>query len=316
MLSLLRKGTDREKEKSVADDAVTVMTVRQMEGYDARGQEDLTVQMVPPMVFPDQIKICAASLIGGRKYQQDAMWYEGRVEEASFDEGGTEKRQDMLAVVCDGMGGLEGGEQASACAVNKMIECFRQENIPVGNAPAFFRQAMQVMNHGICQLQDEKGNLLESGSTAVAVYIFENKLYWFSIGDSKIYLMREDALTCPFLPHNYRTQLEQRLKEGLLTEEEFLSEMARGEALVSFLGMGRIREYEVLEEPYELRRGDIILLCSDGLYKALTEEQIRNLLDIGREQFDRTAELLVGAVRDYGKPPIDNVSVICIGYDL
>ena len=71
-----------------------------------------------------------------------------------------------------------------------------------------------------------------------------------------------------------------------------------------------------MEEPYELRRGDIILLCSDGLYKALTEEQIRNLLDIGREQFDRTAELLVGAVRDYGKPPIDNVSVICIGYDL
>lgn len=315
MLNLLRKGMDREKDKTMADDAVTVIPGQLTATYDVKVQEDVTVQMIPPMVFPDKIKVCAASLIGGRKYQQDAMWYEGREEDCP-DESGMGKKRDVLAVICDGMGGLEGGERASACAVNKMIDCFRQENIPVGNVPAFFCQAMQVMNHEICCLRDEKGNLLESGSTAVAVYIYEDRLYWFSIGDSKIYLMREDSLTCPFLPHNYRTELEQRRKEGLLTEEEFLSEIARGEALVSFLGMGRIREYEVLEKPCELRRGDMILLCSDGLYKALTEEQIRNLLDMGRDSFETTADLLVGAVREYGTPPIDNVSVICIGYDL
>lgn len=316
MLNLLRKGIDREKGEAMADDAVTVIPERLTATYGVKGQEDVTVQMVPPMVFPDKIKICAASLIGDREYQQDTMWYEGREQETSPGESGTEKRRDVLAVICDGMGGLEGGERASVCAVNKMIDCFRQENIPVGNVPAFFCQAMQVMNHEICCLQDEKGDPLESGSTAVAVYIYEDKLYWFSIGDSKIYLMREDSLTCPFLPHNYRTELEQRRKEGLLTEEEFLSEIAKGEALISFLGMGRIREYEILEKPCELHRGDMILLCSDGLYKALTEEQIRNLLDIGRDSFEMTADLLVGAVRDYGAPPIDNVSVICIGYDL
>ena len=307
----------RQNERNAAGDMVTEMPGQQAAlGGTVERYDEPTVQLLPPVTVPGRLRVCAASLIGGRTYQQDTMWFEGRRRELPEDEEGAGVWEDFLAVVCDGMGGLEGGERASACAIDRMSDCYRQEEIPISNVPAFFFQAMQVMNRDVCSLEDEQGRPFQSGSTAVAVYICEDKLYWFSIGDSKIYFLRQGSLTCPFLPHNYRTQLEQELREGRMTQEEFLSEMKKGEALISFLGMGRIHEYEISGDPFILEKGDVILLCSDGLYKALTEQQIMNLVEIGREDFETTANLLAEAVRSYGKPPIDNVSVICIGYDV
>lgn len=261
-----------------------------------------TVMLYPISEIPRTLKVSAASLIGTRSYQQDTLWYEGRGE-------------DFLAVVCDGMGGLEGGELASTCAISEIVECFRQEDVPIRNVPSFFYQSMQSMNRSVCSLKDQNGKPVECGTTCVSVYLYQDRLFWFSIGDSKIYLIRDGQIFCPFKPHNYGTQLEQYLLDGSMGEEEYQEEKKKAEALTSFLGMGRIRLYEIPKQPFLLKKNDRIVLCSDGLYKAFSEEQILNILDMCCDDFSTTADLFMQAIRSFVKKPLDNVSVICISYE-
>lgn len=266
-----------------------------------KNELEKTVLLGNQVLIPNNLNICAASLIGSREYQQDTLWYMGR-------------NKDILAMVCDGMGGMEGGELASTCAIRKMEECLFQENIPIKNVPSFFYQAMELMNRSVCRLEDENGNLLECGTTVVAVYISENRLYWLSVGDSKLYILREGKLHCPFLPHNYMTQLNRYLEEGILSLEEYEKELKQGEALTSFLGMGKIKLYDISDEALVLKDGDKLILCSDGLYKTFSEEQIMNIAEICKDDFSQSADVFIHALRNFGKKTMDNVSIICIEY--
>ncbi len=305
MLKWKKKKEDQKPENLV--DQEELMTEIPLQTVALREKNDevvlqQTVVVNQESMLPDMLKICAASLIGGRNYQQDTIWYGGR-------------REDALAVVCDGMGGLEGGELASACAISVLLDCYWQEDIPVKKVPSFFYQSMQMMNRAVCNLQTEDGKTLECGTTAVSVYICQDRLFWFSVGDSKIYLVREGKMLCPFEPHNYRSQLEHFLKEGTMSETEFERESTRGDALISFLGSGPLRIYEISQKPFSLQKGDRVILCSDGLYRALSEEQILNIVEMCQDSFMETADVFVQAVRNYGKKPLDNVSVICISYE-
>lgn len=260
-----------------------------------------TVLLYPPSLIPQCVQISAASLIGTRRCQQDNLWCEGREDE-------------LLAVICDGMGGMEGGGLASACAIAEIVDCFRQEDAPIRNVPSFFFQSMQMMNRAVCRIKDEKGKTLECGTTCVAAYVYKNRLFWFSIGDSKLYLVRDGQIYCPFKPHNYGTQLEAYRREGTISEEEYQKEKEKEEALTSFLGIGRIRLFEISQEPFGLKKGDRIVLCSDGLYRALTEEQILNILDVCCDDFSKAADIFIEALRSFAPKPMDNVSIICIAY--
>lgn len=90
--------------------------------------------------------------------------------------------------------------------------------------------------------------------------------------------------------------------------------MKRGEALISYLGIGKIKLIDVNQNPFLLQEGDMILLCSDGLYKSFSDREIQDILELGSENFEQLATVLTETVLKYGKKPLDNCSILLVKY--
>lgn len=210
-------------------------------------------------------QIAAMSVIGDRDDQQDSFGYS-----LKHDEG--------LIVVCDGMGGHEGGKKASELAVQAFLEKY-DESYLITNKTEMLIDTAKKTDAMICQLKNEQGNLLKAGSTLVSILIDGKKLSWCSVGDSRAYLVREGDMVQLTQDHNYHTVLVQKQNAGLLNEEEFMIENARGEALISFLGIGSLALIDYSEFPLELKKDDKIIIMSDGLYKTASDDEIARIID-------------------------------------
>ena len=257
--------------------------------------EILTVRLEEPEESPGVIRYIASSSIGGRSSQQDSLFV-------------GEKGQEILAVVCDGMGGMNGGERASELAVQMLAEAFFTQEIP--SVPAFYRDIVYKADDGVYLLQDG-GKPMGAGTTIVSVIIRDNGLYWLSVGDSKIYIYRKGKMICPVVEHNYRMILNRMLAEGKIDRTAYNNELPKAEALVSYLGMGGLKYMEINQNPFLLEVGDQILLCSDGLYKSLDEEEILDILD-HRMNLDVKAKMLIDKALANGGAKQDNTSIVLI----
>lgn len=248
---------------------------------------------------PEKLLVCGTSVRGDRKYQQDAYYYH------YLEEG-------IGAVICDGMGGIAGGERASEAAV----EIYREllDELTIEEIPDFHKNIACRMDETICNLTDEKGDQLGAGSTAVTVYIKNRQLFWMSVGDSRIYLIRDHEILPVVRPHNYGRLLDEALKKGEISNEEYGKKDKKREALTSYLGMEGIRFLDYNREAFPLQEEDIVLLCSDGLYKALSDEQIMQIIADCGENFLMLSDELTEAAETYGERPLDNCTVIVIKY--
>lgn len=119
---------------------------------------------------------------------------------------------------------------------------------------------------------------MSAGTTLVAVSVVDGYMQFISVGDSKIYVLRNGQLRTMNREHNYYLILDEQYRRGEITQDDYLREGARGEALISYLGMGNISIMDANPIPISLIDGDIIILCSDGLYKSLSEEQIAAII--------------------------------------
>ncbi|MBQ9199550.1 MAG: serine/threonine-protein phosphatase [Lachnospiraceae bacterium] len=246
------------------------------------------------------INMGISSIIGTRENQQDSV----------FGQAG---ENVSIAIVCDGMGGLNGGERASQTALKILAEdFFGEENIE--NMPEFFEKEAYKMDEEVFKLTDEEGEPLNAGTTVVAVVVKNNEAYWLSVGDSKIYIIREDEIIPVNREHNYRLVLDERLKNGEIDEETYKSEEKQAEALISYIGIGDLRLMDINKKPFELLENDIILLCSDGLYKRLKDEEIIELIKYEEPDMKRAAKRLTDIVMKRTVKSQDNTSIVLMQY--
>ena len=248
------------------------------------------------------VESAISSVIGARESQQDSCYVD------------VEEDGNAIGIICDGMGGLAGGEIASQNAVRMFIEDYEQVRHELTNFYSFFLEEMIEIDSMVAELTDEAGNLLSAGTTLVAVSVKNGNFQWISVGDSKIYILRGDVLYSMAMEHNYLTQLNQRLREGSISEEEYASEVGRGAALISYLGMGNISLMDAYPKPVQLMDGDIILLCSDGLYKALTEQQITETIHSYPGNLDAAASALQEQAAMAAGVTQDNTSIVMLSY--
>lgn len=248
------------------------------------------------------VESAISSVIGARESQQDSCYVD------------VEEDGNAIGIICDGMGGLAGGEIASQNAVRMFIEDYEQVRYELTNFYSFFLEEMIEIDSMVAELTDEAGNLLSAGTTLVAVSVKNGNFQWISVGDSKIYIIRGDSVYSMAMEHNYLTLLNQRLKEGSISEEEYASEVSRGAALISYLGMGNISLMDAYPKPVPLMDGDIILLCSDGLYKALTEQQITETIHSYPGNLDAAASALQEQAAMAAGATQDNTSIVMLSY--
>lgn len=268
------------------------------------------VPILPPSFgeAPSPYTVGSAMHIGTRKNQQDALYASDPVKSPLGKEGNA-----LLGVLCDGMGGMENGEMASKLAVDTVATEFYAGFDPA-DIPAFLEH---VANKADLAVHDtlSSGEDSSAGTTLVAVLLVENQLHWLSVGDSRIYILRGEEIVQVTRDHNFRLLLMEKVAAGEMTVEEVERNPDR-EALVSYLGMGGLSLVDINLQPFQLQRGDLILLCSDGLTKSLTDSQIQHFaLDLpgdleicARTLTHKAFELRKGAHQD-------NTSVIIIRYN-
>ncbi len=210
-------------------------------------------------------QIAISTAIGDRADQQDSFGYELR-----FNEG--------IVVLCDGMGGHAGGKKASDIAVKTILKQYIENDKNV-NPIDFLSQSTVEANKMVCMLKNEDGIPLNAGSTLVSVIIKDQMLFWNSVGDSRAYLLRNGEFVQFTVDHKYETVLDEQMRAGLIDEKVYAKENERGEALISYLGIGKLGLVDYNHEPLLLQPDDEIIIMSDGLYKLVCDDEIARVLE-------------------------------------
>lgn len=225
----------------------------------------------------------------------------GRVLDAAALEGWehTGPRGPLL-VVCDGMGGVDGGEIASELAAHVMWR--EMKGTPATRDPEVFarllRRAARVSNHDVHVMSRKEPGLRGMGTTLSAAGIIGDRLVIATVGDSRAYVLRAGSLV--------QVTSDQSLHSALLDAGHNEDEAASaGGAILQALGVGE--DVDPSLSIIELRRGDRVLLCSDGLH-GLVGDPALALLMSEPHTVAESVKLLIAAARAAGGS--DNITAI------
>lgn len=214
------------------------------------------------------------TIIGDRDDQQDAFGYS-----LKGDEG--------IVLVCDGMGGHEGGKIASTLTVEQFVSDY-DDSFPCNSPEKAMVESALRADRKVHALSNENGELLSAGSTVCAIVIKNKKLYWCSIGDSRAYLSRGNEFVQFTQDQNYKTVLNGRYNSGLISIEEYEKEEERKDALISYVGIGALSLIDYNKFPIPLEKGDRITIMSDGLYKLVDNPEMQGVI----ENFTKPSEAI------------------------
>lgn len=232
-------------------------------------------------------ELAISSSLGDRDEQQDAAGWK-----ISEEEG--------IVILCDGMGGHQGGAKASRLAVETFLEDYEDCDIGKPDKSCYVSMAKKA-DRRISSLRDDAGNLLMAGTTVVSVYLCERMLQWLSVGDSRIYLCRGEDFIQITTDHNYGVLMESQLESGQITTAQYTKEMEQSNVLISFLGMGGISYIDANQRAFILKQGDVLLLTTDGLYKLLSDQIIQEIVTNFKNPHDAAQALRTKAERTAGK---------------
>ena len=211
-----------------------------------------------------------------------------------------------IAVVCDGMGGAQAGNVASAVAVEAFaaaLEDACKDGVPPDSErkQVLLRTACRTANAQVFDLSMNNAEYYGMGTTLVAALMLSHEVYVVNVGDSRCYILSDGVLTQITSDHS----LVQALVDcGDITQEE-----ARTHPKKNFITRALGVENSVRSDVFgvEYKRGDILLLCTDGLTNTVTDDVLQNELSQLVDP-EETARKLLALAIEQGAP--DNVTVV------
>lgn len=215
--------------------------------------------------------------------------------------------EQKIYVIADGVGGHNSGEIASRFAVQQIAEYVVKHPISEGtddeDLKHYFLNCFRQANQKLYAMAKENDQNIGMATTMVLVYLNQKNAYIVNVGDSRAYLIRDKLIRQVTEDHTYVNQL---LKSGAITKEEAEQHPKRNMITRAIGGAETISPDFYQFKIYE---GDLILMCTDGLYGELTEQEIYAMAQ-GRRSMHRLANDYVKAANERGGK--DNVTVICI----
>ena len=244
-------------------------------------------------------EIASDQIDGARDYQEDAYMVNqlGEAEDGHIC---------SLVIMADGMGGHAAGNVASNMVVATFNKNF-QSGFPSKNIAQLLTESLNRSNDQIRASVNETPALRGMGCTMVSAYVEDNKLYWVSVGDSHLYLIRDRELIKHNADHSYGAYLDMMKEQGMdISERDGMSR----NMLMSAMTGEEISSIDVSEVPIKLRPGDRVIVASDGL------DTLGAGAIIQYSSWSATAKecvyALLKAVEDANKINQDNTTLIVI----
>jgi len=229
-----------------------------------------------------------------RDNNEDSFAYWEPEDDAVF------QRIGRLAMVADGMGGTEGGQHASRIAVQTLLESYRLAD-SADNPQQRLINAFTDANARVHQEALANPALRAMGTTLTAFALLANRLYFAHVGDSRLYLLRAGQLRR--LTHDH--SLVARLVENGIVRPEDAERHPQKHVLTAAVGVAEAVEPDVPDEPLSLEHGDILMLCTDGLWGQMTDSEIVGTLSSKAPM--AACRALVELAKAHGGP--DNITV-------
>ena len=232
----------------------------------------------------------------------------GLVRRSNQDSFGIDEDHGLY-VVCDGMGGLAGGEVASHLAVQTFLSAAKTELSATGalngqrNGNSLMRAA-RAANRAVRMRAAYDTQYRGMGTTLVALRVDGASLSVLNVGDSRAYLVRAGAVRQLTEDHSY---VAESVKRGLMTPEQ--AEVSHLQSVITrAIGADDELEPDLFEEMLE--EGDTVLLCSDGLTRHVTDEQIGEVLSRPEQSAVESCRVLIEMAKDGGGS--DNITCLVL----
>jgi len=210
-------------------------------------------------------------------------------------------------LVCDGMGGAAAGEVASQMAVDSIYDALSASEPQQRDAFArLLRRAVQHANERIFIQSRDNQSERGMGTTCTVASLVDETLVVAQIGDSRCYVLRDGKLAQVTKDQSLAWQL---IEAGAMTADEA---KAFEHANIILQALGVQERVEVVLSQVSLRKGDVALLCSDGLHGPVADEEILAIL-IGEPNLQKAGDALIQKALDRDGP--DNITVVLARFD-
>ena len=224
------------------------------------------------------------------------------VNEDSFFVSEIDSYGSLLAIVADGMGGHNAGEVASAEAVKMIKDGVASSD---SDTKDMLLEAIECANNAIYKMSVKSPQLHGMGTTVTACVISENTVTAAQVGDSRLYLIKNNSITQITKDHSL---VEMLIESGSITKEDARQHPQKN-VITRAIGTNSSVETDIYE--FTVEPEDIILLCSDGLVNMVEDEKILSLITDSKD-FENLADKLVCEAENAGGH--DNITVILIKF--
>jgi serine/threonine protein phosphatase PrpC len=208
-------------------------------------------------------------------------------------------RKGRLAIVADGMGGYEGGQEASRLAVESVREVY-EHSFGVGQQETLLR-GFEAAHRNIQRYAAEHPQFYGMGTTCTALSIVGRELHFAHVGDSRLYHIRAGSISKLTRDHSYVGRL---VESGVVRSEDAEFHPQR-HILTAALGSGREVTAHFPDSPILLEEGDSLVLCTDGLWGVVNERDLSNVAQTNSPA--DACHKLVSMALERGGP--DNITV-------
>ena len=242
-----------------------------------------------------QVDYAELSLLGHRQENQDRV---SIIAESD----------SLLMAVVDGMGGHSEGERAAEVTVETLRESFSDTPRPIFDPQGFLTLALGRAHDAVVSLGEDHALDHRPRATCAVCLVQDDGTYWAHIGDSRIYLLRYGRVFERTRDHSH---VELLLREGLISEEEIKDHPMRNFVECCLGGEAALPDMSVTAKK-ALQSGDILLICTDGLWSGLEDEDMGDLTKDAKRPLEQALRELGDRAVDSNAPYSDNTTAAAL----
>jgi PPM family protein phosphatase len=231
--------------------------------------------------------------------------------ESNQDRVGTEVGNDAaLLVAVDGMGGHEAGERAATVALKCIVDRFRAASQPMLDPIGFLHLALGAAHQQIVGIGADIPVENRPRATIALCLVQKGSAYWAHVGDSRAYHLRKGKLVTRTRDHSH---VELLVREGVIGPDQVHNHPMRNFVESCLGGEPLLPEME-LSRRQPLEKGDVLLVCTDGLWAGASDEVIAQAFADGKQPFEEALTRLGAEAAKTTGPSCDNTSAAALRY--